>query len=825
MKTRSVQTSFLSGVIDPRASARIETETYNQALLTGLNIVPVHLGGVRRRGGCRYVSVLPNKLDRITEATVTAPNGGSTTHANDDNFISLFTTTVAIGTTDPYVVVHYDLGTAKTIAYADVLGISVSTGTSEEFCIQYSTNDSTWTTVGSELTVVSSTLVRDYRRAATSPVSARYWRLARIGATDLTTATCTISDFNLWEESEDISEVRLIPFELTTSSQYVLAITDFSGTLFQDGVRINRFPLPYASDDIADIDACVGADSLFVVHEEYPPRYVFRDTGNSFQTGPIAFTNVPKVDFDDDDSPTPVSDVQVITFSSGWVQGHTFQIELEGARTAAITFAGDATASERSATAANIAREVQKLYTVEGFTGVTCARTGGLEYTVTLAGASAAEYELMSVSPLSAAGTATVVQSVQGTPRTEDVWSATRGYPRTVTFFEGRLFFGGTRDKPQSVFGSIVRDIVNFQILEGLDDDAIFTTMDGQQLNAINGLFSGRSLQLFTSGGEFRYIKQQGEAVTPGDAPKNQTQYGAAKIRPVSTDGATIYVQRTRKAIRDFRYDYEEDAYDSLGLSSLAGHLIDDVRDLTAWNGSSTDEINLVFVVNGDGTIALFNSRKESKVQAWTQWTTQGLFKAVAAVLEDVFVATVRTVNEVDTLFFEQIDNYYYSDCSIQITNDPASATLTGLDHLDGEECRVRSDGFVMDSATPVGGEIVLNTESEFAEVGLNFNTEITPMPLFSSTPEGPNFMRKRRIVKGRVKVRNTLGLLMNGRALSDRFYDQDSFDMAATPFTGNHSLEESSNWDEDQDLLLVFSQVDPLPLEILGIDVELESS
>ena len=42
----------------------------------------------------------------------------------------------------------------------------------------------------------------------------------------------------------------------------------------------------------------------------------------------------------------------------------------------------------------------------------------------------------------------------------------------------------------------------------------------------------------------------------------------------------------------------------SLTPPALAPHLISDVRDLAAWNGSSTDEINLVFVVNGNGTSA-----------------------------------------------------------------------------------------------------------------------------------------------------------------------------------------------------------------------------
>ncbi len=74
MKTEYIQNNFLSGVLDPRAAARVETDSYNNGLLTGRNIVPVHLGGVRRRPGLKYTGRLPNKITRIASGiTPTAP--------------------------------------------------------------------------------------------------------------------------------------------------------------------------------------------------------------------------------------------------------------------------------------------------------------------------------------------------------------------------------------------------------------------------------------------------------------------------------------------------------------------------------------------------------------------------------------------------------------------------------------------------------------------------------------------------------------------------------------------------------------------------------
>ena len=107
MRSHVVQSSFLTGVIDPRASARTETEAYNNGLLVGENIRLHHLGGATRRPGMVYVDTLPNKLQLVSGgATVTAPNGGTTANAKDDSEATVFTTTTGVSTTDPYVVVH-----------------------------------------------------------------------------------------------------------------------------------------------------------------------------------------------------------------------------------------------------------------------------------------------------------------------------------------------------------------------------------------------------------------------------------------------------------------------------------------------------------------------------------------------------------------------------------------------------------------------------------------------------------------------------------------------------------------------------------------------
>lgn len=827
MKLSYVQSSFLSGVLDPRASGRIETDAYQQGLLQGDNVVPSHLGGLKRRGGLRYIATLPMQLLKLSPIAITTPRGGTGANANDSDEDTVVLTTTNVGTIDPYVVVQYDFGAAYEMAFADAVGLFSGGGSSTHFGIQYSLDNVSWTTWGNLFALIDPT-IRSYRRVG--PITGRYFRVVKLDGIDMGAVKITLAEFNFWQEAA-ISDAKIFDFQISTEERYAVVLTDRSASIFENGTYVGSLPTPYHSADLKDIDAATNAETMVLVHEDYAPRFILREDTSNFQIQRIIFDAIPVFDFGDALSSSTVPDIQTIIFSGGWIQGDTFQVELDNARSAAVVFSNDADADGRSTLESTLTRAIQGLYTVKGFTGVSVTRTGAFTYQVTFADASASDYALMSIVPVVTknGGVGSVIKDQDGASREEPVWSKVRGYPRTVVFFEGRMYFGGTKALLESLFGSEVNNILNFEIREGLADEAIFITLSGQQLNAIQGLFAGRSLQLFTSGGEFRYIKPQATPIVPGDAPVNQTQYGAAKVRPVTIDGATIFVQRTRKAIRDFRYAYQEDAFDSLGVSALAPHLINGVTDLAAWNGSSIDEIGLVFVCNTNGTISVFNSRKEAQVQAWARWTTRGFFKAVGVVLEDVYFAVQHNdltgINGLGVLTLEMIDPNYYTDCAAKIINDPATTSITGLAHLNGVECRVRADDFILENITPVAGAATIQRASLITEVGLNFNPLVTPMPLNNYSPKGPNFLSKRRIVNVRAKVLNTLGLYVNGRPYITRRYDVDHFDTPAEPYSGNLEIEETSNWDNSEDKLIDFTQVDPLPFELLAYEVILESN
>ena len=117
----------------------------------------------------------------------------------------------------------------------------------------------------------------------------------------------------------------------------------------------------------------------------------------------------------------------------------------------------------------------------------------------------------------------------------EPVWSDARGWPAVCTFHGGRLYMAGSTQKPTSVWGSRINGYFDFTWVEtdGVipDDHGIFDTIDVSEYNKITNIFSGRSLQLFTSGAEF--INEIPFPTPANSSWRQQTGYGSKRLRPI----------------------------------------------------------------------------------------------------------------------------------------------------------------------------------------------------------------------------------------------------------------------------------------------------
>jgi hypothetical protein len=415
------------------------------------------------------------------------------------------------------------------------------------------------------------------------------------------------------------SGVRLIPFEFSATDSYMFALVNQRIYIFRDKALITN--INGSGNDYLAVSAITSAmlgkirhaqsaDTMILVHEDLTPIKIVRGANNSTWTvAAITFTNAP---------------VHAFVFSTGNPSATLTPSGTSGAITvtasAGVFSSGNVNQYINVTSNYGRIRIIQHVSStvVKGFCEI------GLFDTAVIASGG---WELE-------AGY-------------EAAWSGSRGYPVSVTFHEGRLYFAGSKSQPTTFWGSVVSNFFDFELGEGLDDQSVSATITTASLNEIVDIFSGRDLQIFTTGGEFYIPQPVGEPIIPSNlSVKVATRNGAKPGVPVAgLDSGTIFVQRQGKSLNELLFTDAELAYTTAALSLLSGHLLKTPIDMAIRRATSTEESDRLFIVNGDdGSVSVFSLNRAQQVIAPSSFTTDGNFLAVGIDIDDAYAIVNRTV-------------------------------------------------------------------------------------------------------------------------------------------------------------------------------------
>lgn len=614
---------------------------------------------------------------------------------------------------------------------------------------------------------------------------------------------------------------RLENFSFNVLQSYLLVFTDFKMQIYKDtvlqtninGSGFDFVATPWNIAQTKGFDFIQSADTAIVTHEDIAPQSITRTSDTDWAITSIALTNLPQFDFNDGSSPTPSNEIQDVTFTDV-TQGDRYKLALDGFLSEEIVFGGDDPTNQEA-----IRDAVQNLpNTANSGVSVTVV-TPLLAYRITFSGDSANPFQLITgtaiVTDLATFAMATT-RSATGVSRAEDVWSVTRGQPRTCTFHEARLYFGGSKSRPATIWGSNVNDFFNFDSGRGRDDELIDVTLDTDQVNAIQSIFSNRSLQIFTSGAEF-YVRES--PVTPSNvAVIPQTNLGSRRVRPVSIDGVTLFPQRTGKVINQFVFVNEFQSNQTISVSTLAAHLIKKPIKLVASKGTESTDANYVYILNEDGSLTVFNTLASEDVTAFTTWSS-GLIRSISVVSDRLYMLVERVINNV-TVFYIEVESMTALTDSAISSNVGGSDTLTGLDHLEGEIVDVKADGSFQGALTVTGGQVTITRTATIIEAGLNYIPLIKTMPLNIGLENGPNAASKKKILRAAINFHESNGIIVNNQRLADKVIGLNQFD-APTPQTGLKRIT-LLGWSLEADIEI--TQTTPMPMTVLSIGMEIKA-
>jgi hypothetical protein len=581
--------------------------------------------------------------------------------------------------------------------------------------------------------------------------------------------------------------VRLVSFQFSVADSYMLCFTHNRMTVIKNGAVVaningtgNNYLTTSITSDIVD-DMCwtQSADTLIVVHPDLQPVRITRTSDTAWTATSITFDSIPKYAF------TLAATNPAATLTPSAVSGN-------------VTL----TASAGVFSAGNVNQYVNVN---------TQGRARIVEYVSATVVKAITEYPFFDTSVVASAGWELETGYV-------DVWSAGKGWPRTVTFHEGRLYFGGSKSRPSTIWGSKIGLFFDFVPTESLDDDAVEATLDTNDLNVITDIISSRDFQVFTTGGEF-FIPQAGtDPVTPLTFTfKNVSRNGIKPgTRVQSVESGSIYIQRQGKSLNEFVFNDTQLTYITQRISLLSGHLLKGPQRVALRKASSTEEADLLLMTNtDDGSMAVFSIMRSQQVTSPSEFTTDGSFLDVGVDVNEIYAVTKRTFNSVDRYFIELFGFNYFTDCAFV---GGAAASASGLPHI-AKSLNVICDGSPQGNETVSGGGAVTfdRASTTSYEVGLPISVYVKTMPAEVKLQTGSRVSFKKRIVEISAVVNKTQNLIINDQPVAFRLFDNPMLDDPIPEFTGIKRINGVLGYSREQSI--VVSQDLPVKMNLLGLD------
>ncbi len=566
---------------------------------------------------------------------------------------------------------------------------------------------------------------------------------------------------------------RLIPFEFNTEQTYLIVLTANQIDIYLDDVNVSTLVSLWPSNEISQVVWTQSADTLLLVHPDYPPKKLIRNSVGVFELNDWVY-------FEEDN-----------------VNNQPFY-----------KFSESAVTLTPSGTTGTITLSASEDVFFPGHAG-TRLQIGGKQVEIT-------SYDSPTVVTVS------VIEDLSGTDATidwfEQAFSAVHGYPVTVAFHQDRLVIGGSKDLPNRLWFSRSGDLFNFDLGTGLDDEAIEFSILSDQVNAIRGIFSGRHLQVFSSGAEWMVT---GTPLTPSTVQLNrQTRVGSAidrYIPPVTVDGATIFVARDGQEIREFLYTDIEQAYSAIDLALASRHIPKNIVDQ-----DYDPSRRLIFAIRADGKFATMTFYRTEQVRAWTLHDTLGNAKSVSIVGEDVYLLVERDGN----FFIEKFEEALNLDSVLTGEVETATDTWSGLDHLEGQSVTVIADGVALDTPiSVVSGAITLAEPANKIEAGLPYTHIIEPLPpAMNEATAG----RKMRLIEAIYRLQKTQALRLDtGQGLKDiplKQFGEDIILDSAPPIVNGDVKIRALGWQKDGTApFWRIEQSIPYPFRLLSVATELK--
>ena len=690
-----------------------------------------------------------------------------------------------------------------------------------------------------------------------------------------------IYQFDTTINEAKVQQCRLLPFIFSDDERYIISLENAKVRVFQINpvsgavsliqtitADVSSAALKFDHDFLHEYTYAQAGDVMFIAHQTFIPQQIVRTSLTNFQVESFQFDQKsdnkkvyqPYYPFQGagvtlDPSATSGSGVTLTTSAAYWdttspskhigttVRYNGQEIEITGVTNSTVAtgdildslkikLSPDSLRTNNGSTTVEVTLANHGMSVNDSITFSDCDTVGGiaisnLNGTRTVTGIISDDVFTFTAGGSSndsalGGGTPSVTTHAPTTSWDEQSYSALRGFPAAVTFHENRLVFAGTLAQPDSIWFSKIASYYNFDVADAKDNESIHLTAAIGEIQQIRHIVSNRDLQIFAASAEMFVPAFQNQPITPTNAQvRRQTPFGSGFTRPQSIDGATIFVQKGGQIVREYLFSDSEAAYVANPISTISSHLIKTPVEMNTLYGALSRSESYVFVLNNDGTMAVFNSNRAEQRAGWVEFVTNGKFHSSVTIDDRVFVNVEYNLGDgTKKIILCEFDSTFNLDMAKTYSGSNGVFDVSA-DFNNGAVLRVVNGNNYIGEFTVSGGNInVSSVDASLSsvEIGYNFDVELKTNPIDAQVTNGPITGIPRGIGTVYLDLNNTLAAKVNNTALIIRNVTDDLSQQLA-PFTGK---KEFRLLGYNADPQITITQDAPLDLQVNGLVAEL---
>lgn len=439
-----------------------------------------------------------------------------------------------------------------------------------------------------------------------------------------------------------------------------------------------------------------------------------------------------------------------------------------------------------------------------------------------------------------------IVNDLPGTAASDDwflgAWGGRLKFPILPIFHEQRLWFLSSSVKQQAAWTSAAGDYLNFSPDNSenkgqVDDDTAFAlTIATLKSNPASWAVSKSDLQIGSHDIQISISAPSNEALTPFNVTARpiNSKLGSVSIPAIFTQNAILFGDKYGKKIYELGYFFEDDSYRATDLTIMASLVIPGtIKTMVRYE----EPYEIIWILTTDGKLYSCTYLRAEKIIAFAPHVLGGVdvdVKSIATISgsngSELWLSVSRTINSSTVTTVERLTDFFninetekedafYVDCGSTYSGS-STTTVSGLDYLESEVLAVLGDGSTFLDKTVTNGIITIGDSITKAQIGYNYTSSFTTVPIVKQLSDGSSLHRLQSVVEAKIHFYKSLGVKF-GRSVTDAIESRvrtasDPMNSSAALFTGIKTVGFTSTTNTDSKIYV--EQSLPQPCTVLSI-------